>query len=758
MPTQKIATSVAGFPRIGERRELKKILEDYWSGKVSFDDVIRTGRELRKRHWLLQKNAGIGYISCNDFSYYDQMLDTAVMLGAVPERFSGITDPVSRYFAMARGADNAPAMEMTKWFNTNYHYIVPELSAQTAFSLDASKIVGEYREAKELGITPKVNIIGPVTFLLLSKRTDGGTPLDLLPKILPLYIRLFKELSSLDAGVTVQCDETALVKDPDDGVLSLATSAYTELCGCAADLKVILFTCFDHAREAVRTMKDVPLYGIGLDFVYGKENEEALGELNGKRLFAGIVDGRNIWKNNYRKSLSLLERIEKSVPREHLVIGTSSSLLHVPYSLSSESDLDPEIKSWMSFAEEKLSELKDLSEIFSSGVMSSGSSKVLSDNDRTFDQRSSSTKTNDSAVRKALSEVTMLERERSFDERINIQKKALNLPFLPTTTIGSFPQTQALRKLRADFKKRIISEQDYDDGIKAYIRDCVKAQEDIGLDVLVHGEPERNDMVEYFGEQLAGFAFTSNGWVQSYGSRCVKPPVIFGDVSRPRPMTVETIAYAQSLTKKPMKGMLTGPVTILNWSFVRDDLPRSAVCEQISLCIRDEINDLQNAGIRIVQVDEAAFREGYPLRKDKVSAYETWSVDCFRLAASFAHPETQIHTHMCYSDFNGIMHTIERMDADVITIETSRSGNKLLSVFAEHGYANEIGPGVYDIHSPRIPSELELETKIRELLRVLPPSKLWVNPDCGLKTRTWEEVTPSLTNMVHAVQNVRNSL
>ncbi|MEG6522970.1 5-methyltetrahydropteroyltriglutamate--homocysteine S-methyltransferase [Desulfotomaculum sp. 1211_IL3151] len=751
-------TYVVGFPRIGEQRELKKILEGYWEQKNSLEEVVGVARDLRQKHWLLQKEAGISFISSNDSSLYDGMLDTAVMLNAIPERFRDIKDEYERYFSMARGSKNAVAMEMTKWFNTNYHYIVPELSGDMKFALNEAKIINEYLEAKGCGIKTKINIIGPITFLTLSKRVDGSqNTLELLPKILPCYVSLLEKLAELDDELYIQFDEPITVKDVDQRAIELLCSSYKELAVVNDKLKLIVMTYFDHATEAVSALADVPIYGIGLDFIYGKENLTALDSLKDKKLFAGVVDGRNVWKNDYRETLELLKAIEMKVRKEDIVISTSCSLLHVPYSLEQEKQLAQDIKSWLSFSVEKLQELSELAALFS-GDYSKNIAAILEGNQRIFAEKQHSPKIVDTKVRERIGNVAPIERNEVFADRIAAQSKVLGLGAFPTTTIGSFPQTAEIRKLRRDFKNKVISSSQYEEGIHRYIDSCIQFQEDIGLDVLVHGEPERNDMVEYFGEQLAGFVFTKNGWVQSYGSRCVKPPVIYGDVSRPNPMTVATIAYAQSRTNKVVKGMLTGPVTILNWSFVRNDISRADVCEQIALAIRDEIADLQDAGIKIIQVDEAAFKEGYPLRKQKIAAYEEWAVRSFKLAVSSASIKTQIHTHMCYSDFNDIIHTIEKMDADVITIETSRSGNKLLQVFAGNGYANEIGPGVYDIHSPRVPSVEELEEKLHQLMMVLPPEKLWVNPDCGLKTRKWDEVKPSLTNMVKATQNIRREI
>ncbi|HOU83425.1 MAG TPA: 5-methyltetrahydropteroyltriglutamate--homocysteine S-methyltransferase [Spirochaetota bacterium] len=753
MQTKRIKSFVTGFPRIGEKRELKKALEEFWDKKTEFSSLEAIASQLRKRHWNYQKDAGIDFISSNDFSYYDQMLDMCVMLNAVPERFAGISSSLERYFAMARGNESSTAMEMTKWLNTNYHYIVPELSAETVFRLNPQKIISEYTEAKSAGIKTKINIIGPLSFLGLAKTTDGSDNFKLLEKIIPLYKELIIKLSELDKEVYLQFDEPLSVKDPSPEFLSLIKQTYQDINSVCANVKIILVTYFDHASETVAALKDVPLYAIGLDFVYGKENLNCLNDLNGKILIAGIIDGRNIWKSDYSHNYLLLKEIEKYVPKENIIVSTSCSLLHVPYSLEYEEKLDSHIKEWMSFAKEKLREVSDTASIFDYPDSDSSILKLKTNGDILkskieFLKNTLSTESNKGKG----------ERSFTFDERISAQKKILNLPVLPTTTIGSFPQTAEIRKLRNDYKAKRISQKDYEEGIKNYISECVKFQEEAGLDVLVHGEPERNDMVEYFGEQMEGFVFTQNGWVQSYGSRCVKPPVIYGNVSRPRSMTVDIISYAQSCTKKVMKGMLTGPVTILNWSFVRNDIDRSAVCSQIASAICREVSDLQSAGIKIIQVDEAAFKEGYPLRKEKVSLYEKWAVESFKRAVSSAEKETQIHTHMCYSDFNSIIGTLEKMDADVITIETSRSGNKLLNVFAERGYKNEIGPGVYDIHSPRIPLREELEHQIKMLIKVIPAERLWINPDCGLKTRKWEEVKPSLKNMVDAVMEIRKTL
>jgi 5-methyltetrahydropteroyltriglutamate--homocysteine methyltransferase len=747
-------TLVTGYPRIGENRELKKALESYWAGELSIDALKETGAALRKTHWLFQKEAGVDFISVNDFSYYDTVLDTCIMLDAVPPRFRTIADGDERYFAMARGTAGAAAMTMTKWFNTNYHYIMPELDDSLVFKADSSKILAEYDEARSLDIEGKINIIGPVTFLGLSKTNDGADPYDYFEAVLGAYTQVMRDIAAHTEGAVIQFDEPIFARDPSPRQLALLKEAYTALNAVSDKLRIVVTTYFEHSNEATAVLGALPVWGVGLDFVHGERNIEGLGALAGKRLIAGVVDGRNIWVNDAEKTLALLGNIARVVPAENIIVSTSCSLLHTPYSLEKEGG--GPVERWLAFAKEKVRELVLIAKAFGA-PQSPESAGWLSANKALVAARKSSALITDAeANTRAASFSAGASREGTFAERNAAQKKALALPELPTTTIGSFPQTQELRALRRDLKAKRITGEQYEAGIKGYIDECIAFQEEAGLDVLVHGEPERNDMVEYFGEMLKGFHFTKNAWVQSYGSRCVKPPIIYGDVSRPYPMTVKWITYAQSKTAKIMKGMLTGPVTILNWSFVRDDIPRSAVARQIAVSLYDEVNDLQAAGIRIVQVDEAAFKEGYPLRKENVAAYEAWAVDAFRLAVSGAKKETQIHTHMCYSDFSDSIHTIEKMDADVITIETARSGNRLLAVFKDRGYANEIGPGVYDIHSPRIPDKQEFIEQIESRSRVLARNKMWVNPDCGLKTRKWEEVKPALKNMVEAARTFRH--
>jgi 5-methyltetrahydropteroyltriglutamate--homocysteine methyltransferase len=748
---------VIGFARIGEQRELKKFLELYWAKKVDFEEVKRVASELKKRHWEYQKSSSIDLISSNDFSLYDNMLDTSVMLGAIPARFAGLIEE-ELYFAMARGDKDRVAMEMTKWFNTNYHYIVSELSIDDVYKLNANKIINEYKEAKFHGLKPKINLIGLITYLGLSKRVDGGDIYELHSKILPIYEELFREISKLDDEIIVQIDEPIFVKDLEPKVLSLIKPTYERLTNVAKNIKIAVVTYFEHSNEATKILVHTPIWALGLDFIHGRDNLESLNLIatSNKKLICGVIDGRNIWKNDITATLKLLENIAIVVGKENMIVSTSCSLLHVPYTLKYEEKMDSEIKNWLSYGVEKLEELSIITNIFFDKATQKDK-KIFQENIKANESRKSSSRIHNIAVQERVSLITKLTRDGAFKERIEIQKKLLGYKDLATTTIGSFPQTPQLRELRADFKKGEISKEVYDEGLKNYIKECVAFQEECGLEVLVHGEPERNDMVEYFGEQMNGYGFSQNGWVQSYGSRCVKPPFIYGDISRPKAITIDWIAYAQSLTPLIMKGMLTGPVTMLNWSFVRDDMARSEVSKQIAVALSDEIDDLQNAGIKIIQVDEAAFKEGYPLRDSKIKAYEDWAVRDFKISVSTANIETQIHTHMCYSEFNDIIKTIEAMDADVISIETARSGNELLKIFAQVGYHQEVGLGIYDIHSPRVPSVEEMTAQIKELLKVLPANQLWINPDCGLKTRKWEEVKPSLKNMVEAVKIVRNS-
>lgn len=743
---------VTGYPRIGEHRELKFALESFWSGKSDFDAVKDVAKSLRAKAWITQKNAGVDIISSNDFSYYDQMLDTMILVGAIPARFKSINDKTAKYFAMARGYENGVAMAMRKWFNTNYHYIIPELTKDEAFELDSAKVINEYQEARALGIKTKINLISPITFLALSITTDGSDRFLLFDGLLKIYEELFAEISKLDDEIVVQLDDPIFATDVEPKILSLIKPCYDRLCNVSSNIKIIATTYFEHSNEATKILISTPIWGLGLDFIAGTRNTESLNEIasSGKMLIAGVINGRNVWKNDITQTNKLLEKISAVISKEKLIISTSCSLLHVPYSLENENKLDSTIKNSLSFAKEKLYELTLTSRIFFD-TLKDDDKVLLQKNSASIEKLKNSELIHNEAVRHRVKNITKSARDGEFAERITIQRDKLGYPNLATTTIGSFPQTPELRKTRRDFKNNEISGEEYEKFIKNYIRETIAIQEQIGLDVLVHGEPERNDMVEYFGELLNGFAFSSNGWVQSYGARCVKPPLLFGDVSREVPMTLQWILYAQSLTSKIVKGMLTGPVTMINWSFVREDIPRSEVATQIALALADEIDDLQSNGIKIIQVDEAAFKEGYPLRIENRASYEKWAVDSFKLSVSSARKETQIHTHMCYSEFNDIIHTIEDMDADVITIETAKSGNSLLKIFREMGYTKEVGPGVYDIHSPRIPTVEEIKNQIALLLEVLPKKQLWINPDCGLKTRKWEEVIPSLENMVKAV-------
>ena len=739
-------TAVLGFPRIGEKRELKVALENYWKNNISLNELNDVASQLRLKHWGLQRDSGIKSVAVNDFSFYNNTLDLMISLGAQPQRFRDISDANERYFAMARGDATHTAMEMTKWFNTNYHYIVPELTSTFEFgAICAEKIINEYREAQENGFEGTVQLIGPMTFLGLS-RCDAVVTHALFDPLLEQYSKLLREIVTLDANIEIVMHEPFLSLNTDAQQLSLLKIAYERLGSLHPSLSVA--TYFEHSNESTAVLVHAPIKGLILDFVHGTKNSESL-EILGKstkHVTIGIIDGRNVWKNDLQQSLKTLENIATHIPKERLTIGFSCSLLHVPYTLKYEEKLTPDVKGLLSFAQEKLGELALLSKAFFSGEAIAFPSHPKADVDEAVKERLSALASND------------FKRSHPFAVRQMSARDHFDLPLLPTTTIGSFPQTAEVRQARQEFKKGVITKETYDTTMKNMIASCVKLQEEIDIDVLVHGEFERNDMVEYFGEQLNGFAFSQNGWVQSYGSRCVKPPLLYGDVSRPKAMTLEWSQYAQSLTTRPMKGMLTGPVTILNWSFVRDDQPRALSAMQIALAIRDEVDDLQNGGIKMIQVDEAAFKEGYPLRRENRAEYERWALESFLLSTAAAHRDTQIHTHMCYSEFTDIIKTIEAMDADVISIETSRSGNRLLQIFKQTGYAQEVGPGIYDIHSPRIPSVEEMETQVHALLEVLPANQLWINPDCGLKTRGWSETQAALINMVEATKKVRATL
>lgn len=750
---------VPGFPRIGAQRELKKALEDHWKGALSEKELAEKGRELRKRNWQIQKDAGLTFVATGDFSLYDHVLDITSMLGAIPERFRSEPDSPDpdAYFKMARGdiRKNIPAMDMTKWFDTNYHYIVPEITPDMKMELSSEKILNETREALSLGFSPKPVLVGPITWLSLAKEYNGADKWGKIDEILAVYSQVIGDLSSLCQWI--QIDEPILSTNMHPEAKKAFVPALKNLKKASGKTKILLATYFGEAGQNLKYMLESGCDGIHLDLDRGiGQLDEVLASIPKAMVFsAGIVNGRNIWRADLEKAVSTLKKITAIKNPGEIMVSSSCSLLHVPVDLSLEADLDPEIKSWMSFAVQKCREVATLEAIVS------GKDRHEDDvaaSKKALENRAESEKVHSDAVKKRTENISkdMFSRKSPFAERNKIQKKELKLPFLPLTTIGSFPQTREIRSARLDFRKGRISAKDYEDFMKEKIKEAVDIQERLGFDVLVHGEPERNDMVEYFGEQLEGFCFTSNGWVQSYGSRCVKPPVIYGDVSRPGPMTLKWILYAQFLSKKPVKGMLTGPVTILCWSFERDDLERSEVCRQIALAIRDEVKDLEEAGINIIQIDEAAFREGMPLDTKGGREYLKWAVESFRLSSSCVSDSTQIHTHMCYSEFNEIMPGIAAMDADVISIESSRSGMELLNAFADFKYPGEIGPGIYDIHSPRVPSEEEMKALIEKALKVIPAERLWINPDCGLKTRAWPETLKSLENMVKAARQIRS--
>ena len=761
-----------GYPRIGDRRELKKASELFWAGKLSLDELLTAGKNIRLQNWKTQEEAGIDLIPSNDFSFYDQVLDMALTVGATPDRYEPLKSKceLDLYFAMARGYQkeglDITAMEMTKWFDTNYHYIVPEFVKDQTFELYSTKIIDEYKEAKSHGIETKPVILGPVTFLLLGKEKEAGfNRIDLLKRLLPVYWSILKQLA--DAGAKwVQIDEPILATDLSSAELKAIEDFYGQIALEAPELNILLANYFDCYGNNLETILSLPVQALHLDLVRcPSQLQDILGALNLSselRLSLGVVDGRNIWKNDFDKSLEFISRAKNQLGSDRVMVAGSCSLLHSPCDLQLEQDesrLSKEIKDWLAFARQKLDEivvLADLSENPDDSLLKA----KLQDNRATHARKKASSLIHNASVKTRMAAVNEQDKRRgaSFDQRKVLQKEVLNLPQFPTTTIGSFPQTSEVRKARLQNKKGELSNSDYHDFLERHTALAIRWQEDIGLDVLVHGEFERNDMVEYFGEQLDGFAFTQFGWVQSYGSRCVKPPIIYGDVSRPNPMTLEWTKYAQSLTEKHVKGMLTGPVTILQWSFVRNDQPRSATCNQIALAIRDEVADLEAGGIKIIQVDEPAIREGLPLRRAEWADYLDWAIDAFKLATSGVDNATQIHTHMCYSEFNDIIDSIAHMDADVITIECSRSQMELLDAFAEFNYPNDIGPGVYDIHSPRVPSREEMVDLLTKAIKVIPEDQLWVNPDCGLKTRGWDETKKALIEMVGAAHDLREQI
>ncbi|RGP56124.1 5-methyltetrahydropteroyltriglutamate--homocysteine S-methyltransferase [Pseudomonas abyssi] len=756
-----------GFPRIGARRELKFALESYWKDQSSREELKTTAAALRQRHWAQQ--AELDLVPVGDFSFYDQVLDMSFTLGNLPERvrdFHG--DELDNYFRIARGRSaqtaeehagccgGVAAGEMTKWFDTNYHYIVPEFTTDSAFTLNATRLIEQLREARAQNVAAKPVIIGPLTYLAIGKEKDDSNRFDLLERLLPVYLELLTTLAA--EGVEwVQIDEPILVTELPSGLDAAFEQAYHAL--AAAPVKLLLATYFGRLQDNLALVARLPVAGLHLDAVNAADEIDALiAQLPQHSVLSlGVINGRNIWKTDLNAALQWLAPIATALG-ERLWVAPSCSLLHVPVDLASEQALDTEIASWLAFALQKLDELRILGSALNQGRNSVASE--LADNQAAIDSRRQSPRVTNPAVQAAVAAIdsSLGQRHSPYAERAARQSALLKLPLFPTTTIGSFPQTADIRQARRQFKSGELDEASYTQAMQAEIAHCVREQEALGLDVLVHGEPERNDMVEYFGEQLDGYAFSQYGWVQSYGSRCVKPPILFGDISRPRPMTVAWSTYAQSLTDKPMKGMLTGPVTILNWSFVRDDQPRSASCLQLALAIRQEVLDLEKAGVRIIQIDEAALREGLPLRRAQWQAYLDWAVESFRISANGVADDTQIHTHMCYSEFNDIIQSIAAMDADVITIETSRSDMELLDAFKHFEYPNEIGPGVYDIHSPNIPTQEYMVQLMKLAAERVPAERLWVNPDCGLKTRQWAEVTPALANMVAAARALRATL
>ncbi len=754
---------VLGYPRIGGKRELKKAIENYWKKEISEEELSKTSKDIRKQNWKTQSNLNVDLISSNDFSLYDQILDMCITLGCIPERFKNLTG-LEQYFAMARGIQktevDVTAMEMTKWFNTNYHYLVPEFIKDQTFSLAPYKIINEYMEALELGIKTKPVIIGPVSFLLLGKeKEEGFNRLELLDKLLPEYEKLIRNIDSLGAEY-LQIDEPILATDLSIDEQEAIKRSYKHFNSLETNVKFILASYFESYGDNLDLTLQLPVEVIHLDLVScDKQLDTVLSHpsLNKSKILSlGIVNGRNIWKNDYSKSLQTIEKAKKTLPIDNIWIGTSCSLLHTPFDLDFETELNPEIKQWLAFAKQKVDEIVTLKEL-ATGKTNNAIEEKLKANTVAIENRKGSKLIHNNEVKQRVQNITdaSARRENVFAIRKERQSEKLDLPLFPTTTIGSFPQTKEVRSWRAKFKKGEIKNQEYDKLLKEETEKSIRWQEDTGLDVLVHGEFERNDMVEYFGEQLDGFAFTKFGWVQSYGTRCVKPPIIYGDVQRPKPMTVYWAKYAQSLTQKHVKGMLTGPVTILQWSFVRNDQPRSETCTQIALAIRDEVQDLEKAGINIIQIDEAALREGLPLRKTDWQHYLDWAVKAFRISSSGVADQTQIHTHMCYSEFNDIIQSIANMDADVITIECSRSQMELLDAFVAFKYPNEIGPGVYDIHSPRVPSLQEIENLLKKASKLLPSENIWVNPDCGLKTRDWPETKLAIENLVKSAKAMR---
>ncbi|KAI9831440.1 MAG: homocysteine methyltransferase Met26 [Sarea resinae] len=768
-----VQSSILGFPRMGVNRDLKKATEAYWGGKLSQADLLAEGKRLRQEHWKIQKNAGVDIIPSNDFSFYDHVLDHIQLFSAIPERYSKHKlDPIDEFFAMGRGhqkpskdgaaAVDVPALEMVKWFDSNYHYVKPTFQDGQTFKLQSNpKPLAEFLEAKEAGVVTRPVVLGPVSFLALGKADRGQTvdPLSLLEKLLPVYEELLAKLKEAGAE-TVQIDEPVLVYDITPKVKAAFKPAYEKLISLGGKIpQLVLATYFG---DIVHNFDVLPhlqgLYGLHIDLVRNPEQlETVIGQLGSKQVLSvGIVDGRNIWKTNLKRAIETVETAVQKLGKDRVIVASSSSLLHVPHTLDSEKKLDAEVKDWFSFAVQKADELAIIAKAVTDGP--AAVREQLEANAKSVKARAESKRTNDPKVKDRQAKVSdeMYNRKSHFPTRYAEQKKHLDLPLFPTTTIGSFPQTKEIRVQRNKFTKGEISAEQYEKFIEKEIDEVIKVQEDLDLDVFVHGEPERNDMVQYFGERLTGYVFTTHAWVQSYGSRCVRPPIIVGDISRPAPMTVKESKYAASVAKKPMKGMLTGPITCLRWSFPRDDVHQSVQAQQLALALRDEVIDLEAAGIYVIQVDEPALREGLPLRAGlERENYLSWAVKSFRLSTAGVNDSTQIHSHFCYSEFQDFFHAIAALDADVLSIENSKSDAKLLKVFVDEAYPRHIGPGVYDIHSPRVPSEQEIKDRIAEMLEYLKPDQLWINPDCGLKTRQWSETKAQLTNMVNAAKFYR---
>ena len=750
-----IKVASIGYPRIGPKRELKVALENFWKSDISEAELQTVAKDLRRKNWQTQKENGVDLISSNDFSFYDQVLDTICLLGAIPKRYKWDGKEVSlkTYFAMARGSQTSeldvPALEMTKWFDTNYHYLVPELSKDQTFQLSTNKPFEEFNEAKKYGFNTKPIILGPLSFLLLAKGLDGFKTINLLSKILPVYKEIIRKLSELGAD-WIQIDEPILVKDLDSQVVAQIKNTLNELKKSSGSSKILVATYFEDLNDEVKNeIFESDIDVVHLDLVRGNRNKSYV-KNSKKQLSLGLIDGRNVWKADLQEKIEFI----KNNTSGDIIIASSCPLLHTPYDLDLEQKVPQEIKRWLSFSKQKLQELNIIKNFINNNTHQTELKKNTDD----VQDRKTSKLIHDNVVKDRIKIInkSITDRKSSYTQRAKVQKDIFSLPKYPTTTIGSFPQTSDVRQARAKFKRGEIDEKNYDKFLKEKTIDAIRKQEKIGIDVIVHGEFERNDMVEYFGEQLKGFTFTSSGFVQSYGSRCVKPPIIYGNVSRPKPMTVRWSKFAQDQTKQIVKGMLTGPITILQWSFVRDDQHRKNTAQEIAFAIRDEVQDLEKNGIRMIQIDEPALREGLPLKKKDWKEYLEWSVNCFKISSGIVKDETQIHTHMCYAEFEDIINSIAALDADVISIETSRSRMGLLTTFEKFKYPNEVGPGVYDIHSPRVPTKDEMKELIKKASKLIDPKRVWVNPDCGLKTRGWPETTAALEKMVEAAKELRN--